>query len=366
MINPDHILHLQGIAYTKGSLMEKCQQITHDDSVSSWEKDLYLFLMDWMSPSPFVLVHTSGSTSLPKPVKIRKEHMEASARATIAFLDLKPGDSALLCLPVDFIAGKMMLVRAMLGQLKLLYTKAEAMPAIPPGIQFAAMLPYQVSRLLESKEGITQLNHIDKLILGGSFVPGALEQRLQILKTKIWHTYGMTETITHIALRKLNGPDATAWFRPLPGIQIILSEADTLTVHAPHIGIDYLKTNDLMIQHPDGTFKIMGRLDNVVVSGGLKLFPEKIEAQLQSLGLPNYFIGALPDERLGERLVLFVEDPDHELLGSVIDIWKRIEQKLTGYEIPREIVFIPQFILTSSGKLNRKSSIEAYVQSALK
>lgn len=366
MINPDQIIHLQGIAYTKASLMEKCRQMSCDASVSSWEKDLYLFLMEWMAPSPYMVVHTSGSTSQPKPIKIRKEHMEASARATIAFLDLKPGDSALLCLPVAFIAGKMMLVRAMIGKLKLVYANARELTSIPPHLQFAAMVPYQVSGLLESKEGRSQLNHIEKLILGGSFISGALEQQLQTLKTKVWHTYGMTETITHIAMRKLNGPDTTPWFRPLAGILVSRSPADTLTVHAPHIGIDQLETNDLVILHPKFGFKITGRLDNVVVSGGLKLFPEKIEAKLQGLGIPDFFIGALPDKHLGERLVLFIEDPDRELLGSVIDIWKYIEHKLTGYEIPREIVFIPQFTRTTSAKLNRRSSIKKYVQSTTK
>lgn len=283
--------------------------------------------------------------------------MKASAKATLDFFNLKRGDSALLCLPVKYIAGKMMIIRALSGGLDLRFSEPLSIPDLSnlEQVTFSAMVSLQVSGLLETNAGIDQLNKIQTLLVGGSFLPSELEKKLKTINTKIWQTYGMTETITHIALREVNGSNASEWYKPLPGVEINSDERGCLVIDAKHLGVDQLSTNDLAEINAKGEFRILGRIDNVVISGGVKLHPEPIEHKLQGFIPYEFFIAGQPDSKLGERLVLIIEG---SLSQEERHLWESIRQILSGYEIPKAIIFTPQFIRTENGKIKRKETIK--------
>jgi len=347
-----NLLRLNFSAFEPSWFLQYSHQLLNEARLWQWKKDVLHFVINWMSGEENMPVTTSGSTGEPKKISLNKKHMEASAKVTLDFFGLKPGDKALLCLPEKYIAGKMMIVRALIGKLDLYCIEPSSTPmAKLPEIDFAAMTPAQVSALMESEEGIRFLNNIRQLILGGSFIPEKLDQQIQHLKTKVWHTYGMTETITHIALRKVNGKDASQWFAPLPGVNIQLADDGCLQIDALQIGVFSLKTNDLIEISGKG-FRILGRKDNVVISGGVKLFPEQIEKKLEGLFENLFFLIGVPDDKYGEKLVLVIERKN-KAEPNENQLWKLIKNKLTGYEIPKEIVSAEEIEITSNGKIIR-------------
>ncbi len=339
--------------------MAYCSAEINRGETKNFKKEVYRFILDWLSPSDFMDVKTSGSTGTPKEIRLQKKHMEASARATISFFNLRPKDTVLHCLPMQFIAGKMMMVRALVGSLDLYCIEPSSeLELIPEQIDFAAMIPFQVSKLVSKEQGRRALSKIEKLIIGGSFVPTDLINRLQNISTQVWQTYGMTETITHIALRRVNGSNKSNWYTTLPSVSVKLDNRGCLIISADHIGVSNLITNDLAEINETGKFKIKGRVDNIIISGGIKFNPEEIEIKLSGAISNDYFIGGLNDNELGHRLVLFIED-ERTLKRKVFDLWEMIEGKLTKLEIPKEIIFIPSFSRTTSGKIDRKATINS-------
>lgn len=346
---------IQGQTFTKMELQSFCKQKIGDSHTAFWEKEIYSFIVSWVSTSKTIKVHTSGSTGQPKDILLHKKFMLASAQATIDFFRLKPGDSALLCLPVKYIAGKMMIVRAMAGGMNLNFTSPATTLELEmyDNIDFCAMVPNQLASFLDDKNGAVQLEKIRTLIIGGSFLPKILEEKLKNLKTSAWQTYGMTETITHIALRKISGNNTNEWYTPLPGVSVETDHRGCLVVSSEKIGVNELATNDLAEISAQGTFKLLGRIDNVVISGGVKLFPEHIEEKLAGWISNPYYMAGLTDDKLGQRLVLYIED-DGRLKNQIFKIWKKIEEKLSSYEIPKEIIFREHFQRTESGKIVRE------------
>lgn len=276
------------------------------------------FLIEWRNDSPLVRLQTSGSTGAPKVFFADKERLRASARMTCDFLGLHEGGTALLCLSCDYIAGKMMVVRALERGLRLVEVAPsnrplEALEREHPDIgriDLAAMVPSQVYCSIDHPL-LTRIRH---LIIGGGAIPAALEERLRTLPVAVWSSYGMTETLSHIALRRVSGAEAEDWYRPLPGVALSLSGEGCLIVEAPALSPERLVTNDLAELLPDGRFRILGRRDNVIVSGGLKLHIEEEEERLRPLlpdrdGRPVFCITCRPHEKLGQEAVLLVERP---------------------------------------------------------
>ena len=287
--------------------------------------------------------------------------MIASAEATISFFNLKKKDKILLCLPMSFIAGKMMVVRALAGSLDLYFSEPSSKPEMgDEQIKFTAMVPLQVSKLL--KENMNALENIEKLIIGGAFISGPLFDQLQQIKTQAWQTYGMTETMTHIAVRKINGEKHQDTYQLLPGVSVKLDQRGCLVVNAKHLGVNELATNDLAEIEKNGTFQILGRVDDVIVSGGLKFNPVEIENKLSGILSNTFFIGSLNDHELGQKLVLFIEKGG-QLERKVFDIWGQLETRLDRLEIPKEIIFIDSFSRTSTGKTNRIGTIKEFKNS---
>ncbi len=319
--------------------------------------DLNEFLAEWQNDSPTVLVHTSGSTGKPKPLLVEKRRMEASARITCQFLGLKEGDTALLCMPLDYIAGKMMVVRALTCGLKLIVEEPSGLPLFRPHltspnlgetIDFAAMVPLQVWNLLQ--QAPQRLRQIRHLIIGGGAINDELAAALQDLPHAVWSTYGMTETLSHIALRRLNGPERSSWYTPFEGVDVSLNEEGCLVIDAPAVHDGPLVTNDIAelstLHSPlsPKQFRILGRKDNVICSGGIKIQIEEVERLLHPHLHEPYMITKEPDTKLGEQVVLLTESPDIPTVQGVC------RQVLPKYWQPRKYISVAQIPLTETGK----------------
>ena len=272
------------------------------------------FLDEWNNDSERVLVHTSGSTGAPKPLWVEKRRMEASARITCDFLGLKEGDTSLLCMPLDYIAGKMMVVRSLVRKLKLMVVEPTGHPLsnttphqLPRELTFAAMVPMQVYNSLQVPEERVRLRQIRHLIIGGGAIDDALARELEDFPNYVWSTYGMTETLSHIALRRLNGAEASEWYTPFDNVRISQSEDGCLVIDAPEVCAERLVTNDI-VEICQGRFRVVGRKDNVICSGGIKIQAEEVERALKPHLHVPFMITKRKDEKFGEIVVLMVED----------------------------------------------------------
>ena len=310
------------------------------------------FLADWNSPSPTMLVHTSGSTGKPKPMHVEKSRMLASARITCDFLGLKAGDTSLLCMPLDYIAGKMMMVRTIERQLSLIAVKPSNHPLadIQQEITLAAMVPSQVYCSLQVAEEREKLMKIRHLIIGGGAISEDMEKELRNFPNAVWSTYGMTETLSHIALRRISGNDASNWYTPFDSVKISLSNEGCLVIDAPVVHDGTLITNDIAEIRADGCFRIIGRKDNVICSGGIKLHIEEIEEKLRPYSPAPFCITKRKDEKFGEIAVLLTTD-------SSIDWQTCFEKALTPYERPKHIIEIKEIPLTGTGKTDRYNAM---------
>ncbi len=311
------------------------------------------FLQQWHDGNDRLLVCTSGSTGTPKPLWVEKSRMVESARMTLDFLSLREGDTALLCLPLDYIAGKMMVVRAEVGGLRLIDVKPGSHPLAglsPRHIDFAAMVPMQVACSLQVEQERRQLESVRHLIIGGGAVDESLEEQLQTFPNAVWSTYGMTETLSHIALRRLNGPTRSQWYTPLPGVSVSLNHEGCLVVDAPAVAEARLVTNDLGELH-DGMFRILGRKDNVVCSGGLKIQMEETERLLRPHLAAPFLITKCADPVLGEAVVLLTEDSDTEACRRVC------EAVLPRHHRPRHILSTARIPMTDTGKPARAEAL---------
>ncbi|MCF6132268.1 AMP-binding protein [Flavobacterium wongokense] len=308
-----------------------------------FEKPVGDFLLDWFDSKNYIEMQTSGTTGTPKIICVSKQAMVDSALATGDFFDLQPGNKALQCLPVKYVAGKMMLVRAMILGLDLEFVAPSSHPLRNNEIvyDFVAMVP------LQAQNSVQELKKAKKMIVGGAAVNKTLEKQLLKLPTEVYETYGMTETITHIAARKL-GEKA---FTVLPYVTISYDERNCLVIHAPRISEEVIITNDIVELVNENQFIFLGRMDNVINSGGIKLIPEQIEEKLANKIHERFFITSKTDKELGEKVVLVIE-------GEKQEFDETLYEALDKYEKPKEIIFIPKFKETGSGKIMRKETVK--------
>jgi len=340
---PDHIT-LNGNKTSIKKLIEK------DSLNEEWEKDSLDFLKEWYSSENFIKTHTSGSTGNSKTIQLQKEFVAASALRTINYFGLKEGDKILHCLPSKFIAGKLMIVRALLGELDLhlLNPSSDFAFLEKEQFQFAAMVPIQVEKLLRLNSKDWKLN---QLLIGGAAISSAMEAKLQNTQTACYSSYGMTETATHIAIRKINGQDSDSYFHCLKNISVGISKDNCLQINIQEPTKQILKTTDLAELKDNKTFRILGRSDNVIISGGAKYSPEKIEKKLENSVKIPFLISAKPHKALGQQIVLIIEGKeDLKLLKEIKEICKN---KLEKFEQPGEILFLSQFPKNENGKIIR-------------
>lgn len=309
-----------------------------------FEKDLGNFLLDWLDDKETIELMTSGTTGIPKTITVSKQAMVNSAIATGNFFDLHPQDKALLCLPALYIAGKMMIVRALVIGLELdLIAPTSSLDDLQSDkkYDFVALVP------LQAENSFDKLNQFKKIIIGGAKVSDDLAIKLKNRNADIYETYGMTETITHIAAKKIG----EEYFEILEHVTIATDDRNCLVINAPRISDVSIITNDIVEIQNETQFKWLGRYDNVINSGGIKLFPEQIEAKLASVLSNRFFITGQPDAILGTKLVLVIEGKEQNIDNSIFN-------ELDKFEKPKEIIFVSEFVETETKKLNRNKTIQ--------
>ncbi|MCH8535947.1 MAG: AMP-binding protein [Flavobacteriaceae bacterium] len=347
---------LNGVNYSADELYSVAYSYIKEGK--DYEELIGNFLLDWLNENySEIKLRTSGTTGAPKPIFVKKTKMKASALATQKRFKLPSKTKALLCIPANYVAGRMMLVRAMvLGwELTVVEPQSKALTNVEETYDFCALTPHQLSNSLD------KINLIKKIIVGGAPVNNGLLQKIQGAKAKIYETYGMTETITHIATRRINSMKTTDEkpFKALKNVTFSLSDANCLVIHAPKIIDEPVVTKDVVdLIHPTAFFW-KGRLDNVINSGGVKLHPEAIEKKIQKVVAQRFFLAGLDDDQLGQKLCLFIED--HKELD--VNLVKKTLEKasLESLEFPKAIFVMEDFIETRTGKIDRKACLDKFM-----
>ena len=351
-------LIINGINYADDKLLApKSIGILPNKVAADWQQSLHQFILDWVDKKDFVTVQTSGSTGKPKQIQLAKERMMYSAFMTGNYFGFKSGQKALLCLPCAYIAGKMMVVRSMMWglDLQIVPPTGNPMATIDQPIEFAAMVPLQVQTIFEQSPEKFKL--IKQLIIGGGKVDAQLQAQLQTIPTKCYATYGMTETITHVAIKGLNGTHQTDYFEGLSNIQFAKDTRGCLTIHAPRLSDELVVTNDIVDLKNAQQFEWLGRIDNVINTGGVKVFPEKIEAKLEKIIQARFFITSFSDKKLENKVALIIES-DNWINEKINALKLDLKQVLSKFEQPKAIYFLTQFEETPTKKIQRQRTKE--------
>lgn len=346
-IHPD--FKLNGKPYTLSKLINVAEAMQFEGDKE--EKILADFLLNWLYPKDTLLASTSGSTGSPKTITLDKSKMIASAKATGDYFNLYEGTTALHCLSANYIAGKMMMVRALyLGwHIDVVIPNKYPLSQTKKEYDFAAMVPLQL------QHSIDELHRVKKVIVGGAPVSPVLEQELQSLSTALFATYGMTETITHIAIKKLNHrtdeEQKLNAYTALPNVSFTVDKRNCLVIDAPDVSSEKVTTNDVVNLISESKFTWLGRADFVINSGGYKVHPEQVEQVLELVIDAPFFVSSIPDSELGEKVVLIVEGKE--------DSFPEIDYVgLHSFQVPKKVFFIDEMIYTTTGKINRNKTKE--------
>ena len=331
------------------------------------------FIINWESKPSHLMVKTSGSTGKPKEIKLSREQILASVNQTKEAFNLNDKTIFVCSLSIEFIAGKLMIIRALeLNAEVIILQPAEDFMSqlssqIPHleknyGNNFFAFVPLQIQKLLDNPEAIRLLNTARATLIGGASVSIPLYDKIQQIRSAVYATYGMTETVTHVAIRKLNGENASAYFTPLPDIKISKGPQSIIEISGPTTRNETIITNDIAEFLPNGSFKILGRVDNVINSGGVKLFLEDIERKLSILLPPDtvYFCTGKPDRKWGEKLTLFIEGEEKDK-----NLFQYLKVELPKFEAPKEIIYLPKFNYTPGGKIDKKKTLHEYAENSI-
>jgi O-succinylbenzoic acid--CoA ligase len=349
-------LLLEGEVYTKNSLLEYCKEQANNPGVPLWRREVLAFIALFLDPAGGTIIQlSSGSTGDPKSFTLSREAMLQSAQRTLSFFELNKEKRVLLALPVHYIAGKMMVVRALLGGLDLLLTEPSSRPLqnMSGSIGFAAMVPLQIEETLNHGD---PLERILKLLIGGGELHPATRDKLSSMASpEVYETFGMTETYTHFALRRINGSDPDSRFMLLDGVRIGLDNRGCMEVEVPGVTSGPVLTNDLVEINAQGDgFTWLGRFDNLINSGGIKIIPELLEELVRDCIGHECLVLSEADRKLGNRLVLVVEFEGND---PPIDSWMDVlREKLSSFEVPRRIVTVQTLPRNPSMKPDRTSA----------
>ncbi|MEY3498767.1 MAG: 2-succinylbenzoate--CoA ligase [Bacteroidota bacterium] len=329
-----------GISLDRENLLLAAHDLIKEGN--DFEKTTGEFLLEWFNANSFITATSSGTTGIPKKITIDKQAMVNSALATAEFFELKAGNRVLHCMSTAYIAGKMMLIRSIILGFEMDFVTPSSNPlkGNNRNYDFVAMVPMQV------QNSILELYKVKKLIIGGAKISETLRNQLLELPTEIFETYGMTETITHIAAKRIGEKE----FSVLPNVAITSDERGCLVITAPRISDTNIVSNDAVELLSETQFLLLGRIDNVINSGGVKLFPEQIEAKLSGKIKERFFIIGIPDEKLGEQVLIVIEGENQAIDSTIFD-------HLHPFEKPKSIRFVSKFIETESGKVKRKESL---------
>ena len=321
-----------------------------------FEKATLAFCKDWLSGRKEFQVQTSGSTGTPKTITLTRKQLEASAQMTCEALGLQPGTTSLICLNTEFIAGKMMIVRSLVTGMKMIAVEPSSNPfaSLPADmtIDFTALVPYQVKKILDSPQA-NRLNAVHTILIGGADVEDEIAERIKSFQCTAYATFGMTETITHIALRPL---DKENYFTTLPGVSIDTDDRGCLVIEVPYLAAP-VATNDLVVLMGINKFRWVGRWDNVINTGGVKMSPETIERRIRHLLInKKFFVTGIRDNDLGESVALIIEGNEPKE-GDTKSLTEAVRPFLRPYEVPRKIFYLRDFCYTESGKVDRKGTL---------
>ncbi len=358
MNNPIEIwkkgLTIGGRKFDHKELLAFCSENIVSVSINPWEKEIYRFIITWLSDSDHIVQFSSGTTGKSKEIRLSKKSMIHSACMTLEYFSLSKGNTALLCMPVDYIAGKMMIVRSMIGEMDLYLSEPRGTPDINilPVVDFCAMVPLQASNLLMCREDLLPLR---KLILGGAAISLELEKLLQRVTTEVYATYGMAESSSHVAIRRLNGSNSQKSYVALPGVAFSKDDRGCLVIETNYLP-EKIITNDLIEFTSPVSFTWLGRYDNLINSGGVKIVPEEVEAMIASKTLLECVVVGLPDEKLGQKLVFVFEkdqapDSFHTLKEDLGNILPRRWR-------PKDILMVDKFPRNDVFKIDRQRIIE--------
>lgn len=337
-------------------------------AVSDFEEHTFSFIRDWLSGATEFEISTSGSTGTPKRMALTRAQMVASATLTQDTLGLRSGQNALICLDTRYIAGRMMIVRCFVTGMRMIVLEPGSNPfkSLPPAIDihFVALVPLQAYEIVRSPFA-ARLARTDNIIIGGAALDADTAQLLQTFIGTCYATYAMTETISHVALRPLNGPRKDDNFHVLNDITIRLDDRGCLAIRAPYLREEVI-TNDLAEITGPGAFRWLGRYDNIINSGGVKIIPEHVEGIIQSVfqarGMSQrFFITSLPDARLGNRVVLMVEGDVPDPVAQT-SLESALREKLHKTQMPKDILFVSVFEITETGKVNRNLTVKKYAK----
>jgi len=315
-----------------------------------WQQEILQFSYKVLQNEAIIKVKTSGSTGHPKDLLFAKSQLMASAKLTGEYFNFSSNKTLLLCLSPKHIAGKMMIVRAICWKMKLLCKKQTANPLIDLtlNIYFTSLVSYQLEHILAKNPDKFQL--IGKVLLGGAPIHHRLFKKIKNLSTKFYESFGMTETLSHIAIKKLNGVNTEKYFTTLPGVKLKVDKNECLIIETPYLN-EPIFSNDIVQLKCNKKFKWIGRRDNLINSGGIKLIPELLEKKIKHLLNASYFFASLFDNLLGEKLILVVEDKNNKIDLDALSL--KLETHLTKYEMPKQIIKLKCFCRTKNGKIKR-------------
>jgi o-succinylbenzoate---CoA ligase len=342
-------LMINGQRFTFRELLTFSKDKIETSNTTPRETELYQFIINWLNDNDYIVQHSSGTTGKTKEIRLSKHSMIKSAANTCSFFNLQKGQTALLCLPATYIAGKMMVVRCIVGELNLQVLAPDSMPDFSniPVVDFCAMVPLQVINLLNSGNSLLP---IKKLIIGGAAISHELENGLQQISTAVYATYGMTETCSHIAIRRLNGPDRQEAYHALPGVTLTHDKRGCLVIAATWLPAQ-INTNDLVTFTGANAFTWLGRYDNLINSGGIKTIPEEVEAIIMASTSLECIVIGLPDNKLGQKLV-FVFEQD-KTPGDLSLLRTNLEKLLPHHVQPKYMVQVKQFPRNKAFKVDR-------------
>ncbi len=333
-----------------------------DIPLNGYEVKTLEFCADWLNGVQEFATQTSGSTGAPKQVKLTRQQLEFSAQKTIRLLHLEPGDTTLVCLNTEYIGGLMMLVRGLVADMDITIITPSSNPLahLPEftKFDFASFVPMQLQSVLQaSPESLDWLNQMKAILVGGAPVGLSLQRDIQRIKPPVYHTYGMSETVSHIALRQLNGTAAAEYYEVLKGVQIAQDKRGCLTIKADVTNNELVVTNDLVEILTPTRFRWIGRIDNTINTGGVKVQTEKLEVAIaEALAerepVPRFFVASQPDELLGEKIVLIVEGEPWGAESELV-LFGKLANFLRKFELPKEILYSPSFSETPTGKISR-------------
>lgn len=353
-MNPVGPYLLEGVSYGREELLAHCRDTLGSDSLPDWKEEVYSFILQFLDRSADrIIQHSSGTTGEPKPIYLRKEAMVNSARRTLEFFRPGAGSRILLCLPVRYIAGKMVVVRALEGKLDLVLAEPSGNPlhSVSGPFSLCSLVPLQLHSALEQGE---DLSRFETILVGGGSVHETIREKLAlVVGTHVYESFAMTETCSHIALKRISGPVSESFFTLMQGVRISTDQRGCLVAEMEGVTEQPVITNDLVEIRMNGRqFSWEGRYDNLINSGGIKIRPEPLEQEIGKwLGYECVLV-AVTDPVLGERMVLVVEHPGD---GAPVDRWEvLLKSNLAAAECPKRIVTLERFPRNLSFKPDRK------------